>query len=1073
LWQITMAGFTGSAGMSNYFRAQGLDVDGVTPRPAYPKLLDVGSLTDYMVVHYWTGELDGMAGNWGLNNYICAYNRVNPDGFKFFKYDSEWSLDVGFANNVTRVDNNTAFNQFNGLTMHGKMVLNEEYRIAFADRVHKHFFYDGIMTPSNALALFRKRTGEIESAIIAESARWGDARTPDVPRTKDDDWLPDVNTTENWILNRTATVLGQLRTAGWYPALDAPVFSQHGGIFSNGFQLGMTGPGTIVYTLDGTDPREILTGAIRGTLYTNPVPLAVGTIVKARATTGTNAWSALNQALFVGSGSNALRITEVMYNPRRPTGAETNNGATRSDFEFIEIRNTGPDEIGLAGVQLIHGVSFDFTGSSVLSVPPMGHVVVVKDLAAFSLRYNTNTMLIAGEFSGSLDNGGEQLELVTALGETLAEFSYSDSRGWPKIADGAGHSLVPLLVNSQTNNAMEYGENWRACTHLDGSPGEADPAWFDTVLLNEIQAHTDYNNPVPPYDQYDSNDGIELYNTTAGSIGFADWYLSDDKDDLKKWSIPGGLTIGGHDWRWFTEVDDFHFPITSGFGLNKAGETVYLSYLPGTAADRVADAVEFEGQANGVSWGRFVDGSQHWYTCVPTVNAANALVNPSVVINEFMYHPAPTAANPADNTNDEYIELCNVSGSPVNLFNDGRRWRVNGGVEFEFPTDIVLGPNECLVLVSFDPEDPDDADETAEFLAAYHQFDGETELFGPYAGKLGNSGDRIALERPQAPDGPGESYSWILVDEVIYVDHGPWPAEADGTGAALQRGDVLGSGNDPATWYAPAFASPGLAHASIELLTPKTGSTLLIPFSTNLTVSIVTQLVAGAISEVQFWLDGALLFADSSAPYEATLDETDINLPGNYTLQARLVDAGGTNVSREIQIECAYATRVRLAAPADGQGLISPFSTNVIANVQSNLVIGAVNNVEFFLNGTTSLAVDVTPPYETTLNTLPPGAYSLTAVMSDDFKSSTSPVVNITVYTNVPATDLFNVPDHFARLADGTRLDVSIDYNGLPSELVTVEWIQQSGPGVITFDDPHALDTGASFSVGGVYVVDL
>ena len=66
------------------------------------------------------------------------------------------------------------------------------------------------------------------------------------------------------------------------------------------------------------------------------------------------------------------------------------------------------------------------------------------DLAAFSARYDTNGLLIAGEFSGNLDNGGEELTLSTAWGETLASFVYSDNRGWPLSTDGAGHALVPL-----------------------------------------------------------------------------------------------------------------------------------------------------------------------------------------------------------------------------------------------------------------------------------------------------------------------------------------------------------------------------------------------------------------------------------------------------------------------------------------------------------------------------------------------------------------------------------------------------------------------------------------------------
>ncbi|MFT5855095.1 MAG: hypothetical protein ACI8XO_002343, partial [Verrucomicrobiales bacterium] len=1067
LYDITMAGFTGAVGMDNYFHAQGFDSDGATPDPSYTRLLDVGALTDYMLVHYWTGELDGMAGNWGLNNYICAFNREDPDGFKFFNYDSEWSLDVGFTNNVSRTDTSTDFSRFNALIMHGKLVQNPEYLIAFADQTHKHFFNDGIMTSSNALAIFTQRTDEIDLAIIGESARWGDAKPPAL-KTRNDHWIPDVNATRNWISGRTATVLSQLRNAGWYPNLDAPVFSQQGGTFSAGFQLSVTGPGSIVYTLDGTDPRQILTGAAQGTVYSDPIPLPHGVVIKARSMTSTTNWSALNEAVFVSDAANTLRISEVMYNPRKTVGTEA------KDFEFIEIYNTGSTEIGLAGIELkgrlSNGVTFDFSGGNVSSVPAMGHVLVVSNLTAFTQRYSTAGLPIAGEFSGNLDNGGDTIELVTSQGEVLADFNYGDGRDWPVTADGAGHSLVPVITTDQTSNAIEYGGNWRASTYLDGSPGISDPAPVNTLVLNEIEAHTDYSNP---NNQYDSNDGIELYNTAAGAVTLGDWYLSDDADELKKWPIPATTQISGNSWRWFTEVDDFHNPITNGFGINKAGETVYLSYLPGTSADRVADAVEFEGQANGATWGRLPDGSGYWQTCAPTPNASNTGAAAGLVINEVMYHPAATSTHPADNTNDEYIEICNTSGSAIDLFNDGLTWRLSGGVDFAFPTGTSLTAGQCLAVVSFDPEDPLQADEKAAFLATYRQFDGEIQMFGPFSGKLSNSSDRITLEQPQAPDGAGDPPSWITRDELTYFENTPWPAAADGSGKPIQREDIAASGNDPAAWYAPGFASPGFPDAMVEFLSPPSGATLLIPVLAELTVAIDAQRITGSVNQVEFLLDGNSLSVDNTVPYTYRLILSDISTPGSHTLQARVQDSAGTHLSRLQPFQTEFATRVTITNPLDGQGLIPPYSTQVTAEVRNDLVVGSVSQVEFFLDGV-SIGVDASAPYTHTLShPTTPGNYALTAVMTDSLISSTSPVVNLSVFDDVPIIDLSAVPNHSILLGNGTQLEAALDLKGLPPELVSVEWVQQSGPGTVTFGSPYAPSTAASFTVAGVYEIEL
>ncbi len=84
------------------------------------------------------------------------------------------------------------------------------------------------------------------------------------------------------------------------------------------------------------------------------------------------------------------------------------------------------------------------------------------------------------------------------------------------------------------------------------------------------------------------------------------------------------------------------------------------------------------------------------------------------------------------------------------------------------------------------------------------------EIIGPWDGDLSNSGERLALKRPQAADVVGEPVSWVIVDEVIYADVFPWPVAADGGGFSLQRNcsDGSRSGNDPVNWRAEV-PSPG------------------------------------------------------------------------------------------------------------------------------------------------------------------------------------------------------------------------------------------------------------------------
>jgi len=528
--------------------------------------------------------------------------------------------------------------------------------------------------------------------------------------------------------------------------------------------------------------------------------------VRVRMKDSTGRWSNWSQPIqfVVGLPDNDaalldnLRLTELMHHP--PSG---------SQFEFIELRNLSSSlTLDLNGVNFTAGVDLTFAAGTL--IPPNGYLLVVNttNWSAFRAHYGLDdSVALVGPYSGSLADGGEKLELKTGAGGSVVfSFDYSDGRGWPVGANGAGHSLVPLdsALAGQSSGALDYPGNWRASAYVGGSPGRADPAPpAATVVLNEIAAHTDYFDPARP--EYDSNDWLELYNLASRNISLSGWFLSDDPANLRKWAIPS-VTIPARGWITFDEVSGFHNPITTGFGLNKAGEQVLLSYLPGIAEDRVVDAIKFKGQENLVSLGRYPDGGTFWQTMLRTRGTANTWPLTSVVINELMYHPNdPSGTN--ENTLLEYIELFNPTTAPVSLQDTNGNWRLNGGVGFNFPPNTTIPAGGTLLLVNFDPTDTTASNA---FRSSYGITSPGLAILGPYSGKLGNRSDRVALEKPQYPDLPGEPYSWVIVDEVIYGNQNPWPVSANGAGSALQRLAGSQSGNDPASWIAAA-PSPGSA----------------------------------------------------------------------------------------------------------------------------------------------------------------------------------------------------------------------------------------------------------------------
>jgi hypothetical protein len=183
----------------------------------------------------------------------------------------------------------------------------------------------------------------------------------------------------------------------------------------------------------------------------------------------------VSKPLNVGVVQN-LRITEVMYNPADPPASSVFDN---DDFEFIELKNIGDEVLeDLSSVSFTDGVSFDFAHADIAHLEPGAFLLVVSNRAAFTERYGAALAeRIAGEYTGQrLSNSGERLRLEDFWNGIIVEFEYDDALNWPPAADGDGYSLVPLDhgLTDGSGERLNDGVNWRASTHLHGSPGADD-----------------------------------------------------------------------------------------------------------------------------------------------------------------------------------------------------------------------------------------------------------------------------------------------------------------------------------------------------------------------------------------------------------------------------------------------------------------------------------------------------------------------------------------------------------------------------------------------------------------------
>ena len=484
-----------------------------------------------------------------------------------------------------------------------------------------------------------------------------------------------------------------------------------------------------------------------------------------------------------------LRITELMYFPPSVPG----DPVEADQFEFVELWNQSTTEtVPLAGVRFTKGIQYSFTGALIQSLSPGQRLILTKNTVAFRARYGAGA-LVAGDYTGSLENGQEGLRLEDASGEKIQEFSF-DADSQPLTA-GIGFSLVPVDETGRWD-AASSASAWRTSSKWLGSPGERDgsPSIFPQVKVNEVRSS--------------SPDAIELYHPGPGEALVEHWFLTDDFRQPKKFRIPAGTRIAAGGYLLYGEAA--FGAGASGFRLQADGDEVWLfsANVTGELTGYV-HGFRFGALEAGVTMGRVAgNAGQDFFLPQkqPTLGQPNVgAAEESLRITEIGYHPRE---NQDDDQPLEFIELHNATANPLPLSNPSGAsggWQLSAGVEFRFATNVVVPAGGVLLAVSFDPVL--DVQASTRFRAFYG-LDSSVSLVGPWKGALNNAGDSVRLLRPIAA---GPNPLWSVACDLNYS-----PASnpsADGDGASLHLRSLDAIPQDSTSWVA-ALPSPGRLYES-------------------------------------------------------------------------------------------------------------------------------------------------------------------------------------------------------------------------------------------------------------------
>jgi hypothetical protein len=213
-----------------------------------------------------------------------------------------------------------------------------------------------------------------------------------------------------------------------------------------------------------------------------------------------------------------LKVTEIMY------GARQRGIVKGSEYEFVEVKNTGSASIDLSGSVFATGIYEAMPQNTNLASGQF--LVLASNSTEFNSRYGRPPSF---QYRGALSDSGEKLTINDRNGNSVLSFTYNNTAPWLSL-NGTDYSLVPVQPNS--NPDPSDPANWRRSTNQGGSPFADDPTAPTSLIATTTSA--------------------PATSATATSV-----------------TATSGLTSGSSTGA-----------ATSGDGVLDAGEKVHLSFLP-------------------------------------------------------------------------------------------------------------------------------------------------------------------------------------------------------------------------------------------------------------------------------------------------------------------------------------------------------------------------------------------------------------------------------------------------------------------------------------------------------------
>lgn len=570
--------------------------------------LDIPQFIDYLILEGYLNHRD-----WPHNNWTAARARCAGDlsKWRFYAWDLEHCFYTSDVDGSFKTPSSGGDVQPVGI-LYQQLLANDEFKRCFADGVQRHFFNGGALTAEHIVMRFEELRGTM-AGVLANM---------------------DTSVRDTWAPRRPASVLDSLQSKGLFtiegPRLFINAMPYQGQAVRDGDVLTLENPhssGTVLFTLDGTDPRLAVTGE----------PTAGDLEAPEEDFSDAERGSVVYEYWLDIPGSRVSDLVDHPEFPVHPTGRESlsrfaspvrwadDYGARIYGYLYPAV--TGDYTFWIASDN--DGVLYLSVDSDPAHKQQIAHVSgwtspqqwdkdASQQSAPVTLRAGARYYIEAlykeaagGDHVAIAWRGpGRSREVIDGSYLGPAEIDWtvrppSDGRSGgtvaPQAIEYAGEEIALGARTVLKARVLDDGL-WSGLTEAVFSIGAF-------VFINEVM--TDNVTTVVDPDEADEfPDWIELLNPTHTVVDLGGLYVTDDPQTPMKCRIPDGLTIGpsGFLLLW-ADGDPEQGPTHLPFKLDREGEAVGI-YDARTA--QWIDFVSVPSLLADQSWGRAPDDVDHW-----------------------------------------------------------------------------------------------------------------------------------------------------------------------------------------------------------------------------------------------------------------------------------------------------------------------------------------------------------------------------------------------------------------------------------------------------------------------------